>query len=165
MSGTIASHCDTRCQYANPEIPDCNCECGGKNHGQGTDTRIWELKNTRLSQTRKAFRKFLNAQVKGSGSKLYRKNRSEFDKQYLIWKNGSSKEDPSLITDAVELDKQLTPEPVTTVHKSGSEVTIIKDQEFEGNTYSHVRRSNGKTEYRKNDKLITKSGVPTELGW
>lgn len=158
MSKVIASHCDTRCQYANPELPDnCDCECAGKNHGQGTDLRIWEAKKTRLGQTRKAFRKFLNAQVKGSGSKLYRKNRAEFDKQYLIWK------DPSVtLMDSIQED---LPEPITTVHKSGSEVTIIKDQEYEGNTYSHVRRSNGKTEYRKNDKLITKKGVPTELGW
>lgn len=158
MAKTIASHCDTRCQYANPDLPDnCDCECAGRNHGQGTDIRIWEAKKTRLGQTRKAFRKFLNSQVKGSGSKLYRKNRAEFDKQYLLWKN----------QEVVGIDpaKPGADKTITTIHKSGSEVTVIKDQEFEGNIYSHVRRSNGKTEYRKNDKLITKKGVPTELGW
>ena len=158
MSKVIASHCDTRCQYANPELPDnCDCECAGRNHGQGTDLRIWEAKKTRLGQTRKAFRKLLNSQVKGSGSKLYRKNRAEFDKQYLIWKNQEV-----VGIDSAKLGEDKS---ITTIHKSGSELTIIKDQEFEGNTYSHVRRSNGKTEYRKNDKLITKKGVPTELGW
>lgn len=160
MSKTIASHCDTRCQYADPDkIENCDCECAGKNHGQGTDIRIWETKKARLNSTRKAFRKFLNAQVKGSGSKLYRKNRAEFDKQYLLWKNGDS------LGTAPNGEELVLEKPITTVHQSGSEVTIIKDQEFEGNTYSHVRRSNGKTEYRKNDKLITKKGVPTELGW
>lgn len=168
MAGSIASHCDTRCQYANPEIPDCNCECGGKNHGQGTDTRIWEIKNTRLGKTRKAFRKMLNKELKGQGTKLYRKNRAEFDRLYETWK--LTKEDPSLITDAVELDKQLPPETITTVHSKGmdknAEITVIKDAEFNGDTYSHIRRiKNGKTEYRKNDKLTTKGQIPVELGW
>lgn len=162
MSKTIASHCDTRCQYANPELPDnCDCECGGKNHGQGTDTRIWELKNQRLSQTRKAFRKELNKNEKGSGTKLYRKNREEFDKQYLIWKN---KEQVGIDPAKPGADKTIT-----TVHSAGNgpkaEITVIKDATVGEDVYSHVRRSNGKTEYRKNDKLITKAGIPAELGW
>lgn len=164
MSKQIQSHCDSRCQYANPENTECDCECGGTNHGQGTDTRIWEIKNARLSVTRKAFRKYLNGIEKGSGTKLYRKNRAEFDKQYLIWKTPSSKEDPTLIDDAIKLN-----DSITTVHSAGngskSEITIIKDQEFDGDIYSHVRRSNGKTEYRINDKITTKSGIPVELGW
>ena len=84
--------CDSKCQYADPEkAADCKCECAGANHGQGQDTRIWELKRERLSKTRKAFRKYLNAQDPRSGTRLYRHNREEFNKQYLEW-SGKSEE-------------------------------------------------------------------------
>lgn len=154
MGSKIQSHCDSRCQYANPDNVECDCECGGKNHGQGTDTRIWEAKQKRLGATRKAFRKHLNKEVKGSGTKLYRRNRAEFDRLYDLWK----------------LTQDETPNQITTVHSKGmgenAEITVIKDAEFNGDTYSHIRRiKTGKTEYRKNDKLITKGQVPVELGW
>lgn len=150
----IAAPCDSRCQYANPDNPDCNCECGGSNHGQGSDVRVWEKKRARLSITRKAFRKSLNAEVPRSGTHLYRHQREEFDKQYLIWKSAQ----------LAQQENETAPEQTTTVPQ-GSELTVIKDAKIGEDTFSHVRRQNGKTEYRKNDKLITKAQVPTELGW
>ena len=84
---TIATHCDSRCQYADPEAAaDCSCECAGANHGKGEDQRVWQAKEDRLGITRKAFRKFLNGQEPKTGTRLYRRNREEFDKQYAIWK-------------------------------------------------------------------------------
>lgn len=143
--------CDAKCQYANPDqAGDCKCECAGKNHGQGTDTRKWEVKAARLSKTRKAFRRELNAKEPRSGTRLYRHNREEFDAQYAVW---AGKAEP------------VVGEPVQTTHTNGKETWVIKDQEFEGHTYSHVRRSNGKTEYRKDDKVVTKADIPAELQW
>jgi hypothetical protein len=37
-----ATPCDARCYYA--EGPDCNCSCGGRNHGRGHGS----LKNSSL---------------------------------------------------------------------------------------------------------------------
>lgn len=150
----METKCDAKCQYANPEKDaDCKCECAGKNHGQGTETRIWEAKAKRLSITRKAFRREMNANEPRTGTRMYRHNREEFDKQYLIWKIKQTGEEPVL------------EDPVVSTHVSGNEVTVIKDQEFEGHVYSHVRRSNGKTEYRKDDKVVTKADIPAELKW
>lgn len=157
----METKCDAKCQYANPEqAADCKCECAGKNHGQGTDTRVWEAKAERLSKTRKAFRRELNAKEPRSGTRLYRHNREEFDKQYAEWSGKPMQEQLAL-----DPAKEGEDKSITTVHQSGSEVTVIKDQQVGDDTYSHVRRSNGKTEYRKNDKLITKAQLPTELGW
>jgi hypothetical protein len=145
----IATHCDARCQYAVDVGGDCDCECGGKNHGQGTDTRIREAQAVRHSKTKRGFKEhYNNEHGERAAQKLYRRDRAEFNKLYAAY---SGKEAPV--------------EEITTVHQSGSEVTVIKDANFSGDIYSHVRRSNGKTEYRKNDKLITKAQVPEELGW
>lgn len=157
----METSCDAKCQYANPELDaDCNCECAGKNHGKGTDTRVWEAKAERLSKTRKAFRRELNTKEPKTGTRLYRHNREEFDKQYAEWSGKPLQE-------ALPLEDK--PEEIVSVHSAGTgenaEITVIKDSNLSGDTYSHVRRSNGKTEYRKNDKLISKKQVPDELGW
>lgn len=149
----ISTSCDSRCQYADPEKSgECNCICKGKNHGQGSNSEVWDQKHKRLSVTRKAFRKSLNNQEPRSGTHLYRRDRLEFNKQYTIWK-----------------ENQLTHEESNTNEIStvpqGSEFTIIKDAKVGDNYYSHIRRQNGKTEYRNNDKVITKKEIPTELGW
>ena len=144
---------DARCLYAQSDDCDCN-QCGGALHGSqagNMEDPRWVAKAERLSKTRKAFRKLLNSQEKGSGTRLYRRNREEFDKQYAIWAE-------------VETPAEQ-PEEIKTVHVSGNETTVIKDKKVADDTYSHVRRSNGKTEYRKNDKVITKAEVPAELGW
>ena len=144
---------DARCLYATND--DCDCKhCGGALHGSKVGNMgdpQWVAKTERLSKTRKAFRKLLNSQEKGSGTRLYRRNREEFDKQYAIWAE-------------VETPAEQ-PEEIKTVHVSGNETTVVKDMKVGNDTYSHVRRSNGKTEYRKNDKVITKAEVPAELGW
>jgi hypothetical protein len=143
--------CDLKCQYANPEhASECKCECGGENHGKGTDVRRWEAKEKRHAKTRRAFRAHLNAKESKSGNKLYRRNRTEFNRLFAEWQKEHGVEPK---------------EEIETVHKSGSEVTVIKDATVGEDVYSHVRRSNGKTEYRKNDKMITKADVPKELGW
>lgn len=142
----IASHCDSRCQYAMDPAGDCDCECGGTNHGQGTDPAIREKQIARHGKTRRAFKEQYNDKNGiRAAQKLYRKDRAQFNKLFAEWSG--------------------TTEEVTTVHQSGTEVTVIKDSKVGDDTYSHVRRSNGKTEYRKNDKLITKAQLPVELGW
>lgn len=151
------SKCDTRCQYAYADDSGCDCECGGANHGKGTDTRIWEAKEKRHSTTRRAFKEFLNKQEPGSGRKLYKKDRAEFNKQYAEF---SGKTEEEVKAEESELEK-----PIVSTHVTGDNITVIKDQKFGEDVYSHVRRNNGKTEYRKNDKIITKASLPTELGW
>jgi len=142
---------DLRCLYALSEECDCH-QCGGALHGSGANNMadpIWVKKVERSSKTRRAFRKYLNEQDPKSGTRLYRRHREEFNKQYAEWTGKA--------------------EPVVSIHSQGmgstANVTVIKDQQHNGDTYSHVRRSNGKTEYRKNDKLITKTQIPEELGW
>jgi len=142
---------DLRCLYALSE--DCDChQCGGAFHGSGANNMadpIWIKKVERSSKTRRAFRKYLNEQDPKSGTRLYRRHREEFNKQYAEWSG--------------------EPQEIVTVHSAGtgptSEVTVIKDRRAGNDVYSHVRRANGKTEYRKNDKLITKANVPEHFGW
>lgn len=151
--------CDAKCQYADPEkAADCNCECEGKNHGQGSDTRIWEAKAARLSKTRKAFRRHLNEQEPKSGTRLYRHNRAEFDKQYAEW---SGKPIEEVIAE--------TEEPL--VDEEKFELLKSYDDGQDPRYWVHVRnKATGKTEYRtgtsKDDLVvITKDSVPAEAGW
>lgn len=146
------AQCDLRCQYANPsEDADCKCVCGGKNHGKGQDQAKWDAKQERHQKTRRAFRAHLNKEEPKKGNRLYRRHRQEFNRLFAEWRGDSIETKPS--------------EEIETVHKSGNDITVIKDAKVGDDTYSHVRRNNGKTEYRKNDKLVTKKDLPAELGW
>lgn len=75
---------DARCIYAFSEECDCKI-CNGAGHGGGMGLPKWDEKVKKLSKTRKAFRKMLNEKEAGSGRKLYRKNRLEFENQYQAW--------------------------------------------------------------------------------
>lgn len=91
-TGKIQSHCDARCQYATNEGGDCDCECGGKNHGKGADTVIRARQAERHSKTRRAFKEQYN---KDNGNraaqKLYRRDRAEFNKLYEAYKAEDTK--------------------------------------------------------------------------
>ena len=161
------AQCDLRCQYANPaDDAECKCVCGGKNHGKGQNKAKWDAKQERHLKTRRAFRAHLNSEKPRSGNRLYRRHRQEFEKQYAIWREGhGGKPQEQKQEEQKEHGVESKVEEVKTVHQSGSDVTVIKDAKVGNDVYSHVRRSNGKTEYRKNDKVCTKADVPAELGW
>lgn len=151
-----AKLCDAKCLYAMSD--DCDCKnCGGAHHGSGINNMedpIWVKKITRLSKTRKAFRKELNAKEPRSGTRLYRHHREEFDAQYAIWSGRA---------------EESKPEEIVTVHSKGmgpdAEITVIKDATAFGDHYEHIRLPNGKTQYKKNGKIITKGDVHGSLQW
>lgn len=153
MAETITVCPDAKCYYAWSDECDCK-HCNGAAHGGGINNLndpIMVKKNARHKTTRRAFRELLNQESPRSGIRLYRRNREEFETRYAEY----------LKSQGVE----PKPEEITTTHVSGSEITVIKDAKVGNDVYSHVRRSNGKTEYRKNDKVCTKAGIPAELGW
>src|SRR5690606_25649163 len=85
-TSATATKCDNKCLYADPEqADDCHCECGGKNHGKGTDEAKWAAKELRHIGTRRAFRAYLNEQEPKSGNRLYRRHRQDFERQYAEW--------------------------------------------------------------------------------
>lgn len=157
MAETIQVCPDAKCYYAWSD--DCDCKhCEGAAHGGGINNLndpIMVKKQARHKTTRRAFRELLNQESPRSGVRLYRRNREEFERRYAEYLK--------------EQGVEPKPEEIVTVHSKGmgdkAEVTIIKDAKVGNDFYSHVRRANGKTEYRKNDKVCTKADIPAELGW
>jgi len=140
-----ATRCDTRCLYAMSE-DGCDCVCGGENHGRGDNIEIRTKQQQRHAKTRRAFKAHLDNTDGPKARRSLYKNRELFNKEFAKW----SGQEPV----------------VETVHQSGNTVTVIKDKKIGDDTYSHIRRNTtNKTEYWKNEKVITKAQLPAELGW
>lgn len=144
----IASHCDARCQYAIDASGDCDCECGGKNHGQGADPMVREKQAQRHSKTRRHFKDQYNEEHGiRAAQRLYRKDRAEFNKLYAAFAG-------------VEENKLNLPSK-----KKAPEVEAKFEVIKESGEFQHVRYPNKKTAYLQSGKVITKAQLPVELGW
>lgn len=147
-----ATKCDNRCLYAMEE-GDCDCVCGGKNHGKGDATEIRAAQAERHGKTKRAFKEYLDSTIgKKERRRLYR-DRDGFNAQYAKWlvDNGHTVDSAGMKHDKLTVD--------------ADKYEVIKHLEFAGVNYKHVRYPNKKTAYLADEKVITKAKLPKELGW